>query len=93
LTQNRKTVGEFVGNIFYGTLLKEMQASSLKGPLMHGGRAEEAFAGQLTLALSKAVGTAKSNPLADRMYAAMQKHFYGKLSKGGTTSPREDGPR
>lgn len=77
--KNRRTIGEFVGNIFYGTLLKEMQASKLKGQVMHGGRGEEAFAGQLTLALSKKIGEAKTNPLADRMYHAMQKH-YGKLA-------------
>ena len=54
--QNRKRVGELVGNVFYGTLIKQMQASKLKGTVMHGGRGEEVFGGQLGLELAKRMG-------------------------------------
>ena len=37
----RERVGEFVGGVFYGMLLRELQESKLKGKYMHGGRGEE----------------------------------------------------
>jgi len=71
--QDRKTVGEFVGNAFYGTLLKQVQEAKIKGPFGHGGRGEEVFNGQLTLELAKRMGQAQNNPLTDRMYKAIAK--------------------
>ncbi len=76
---DRKKVGEFVGNVFYGTLIKQMQASKLKGPVMHGGRGEEVFGGQLGMELAKRMGQSANNPLADRIYHAILKHS-GKLN-------------
>ncbi|MFQ5412311.1 MAG: hypothetical protein ACE5EC_08425, partial [Phycisphaerae bacterium] len=39
----RRHVGEFVGNAFYGALLREMQNAKIKGRYFHGGRGEEVF--------------------------------------------------
>jgi hypothetical protein len=52
----RKSTGEFVGEIFYGTLLREMQKSKFKTKYLSGGRAEEAFQGQLASQMSKRIG-------------------------------------
>lgn len=87
---DRKTVGEFVGNIFYGTLIRQMQSSSLKSPLLRGGRGEEVFGGQMALELSKRIGESQNNPLADRIYQSILKRS-GKTnaestSKGGPAS-------
>jgi hypothetical protein len=70
---DRKTVGEFVGNVFYGTLLKQMQESKLKGPFMHGGRGEEVFGNQLAMELAKRMGQSPNDPLAERLYKSIAK--------------------
>lgn len=83
---DRKKVGEFVGNIFYGTLIRQMQASTLKSPVMRGGRGEEVFGGQMALELSKRMGEAPNNPLTDRIYRSILKHHgLASASKGGAS--------
>ena len=67
----RKIVGEFVGNVFYGTLLRQMENSSIKGEYMHGGRGEEVFQSQLHMEYAKRLGRAPGDPIADRIYDAM----------------------
>jgi len=71
----RGRVGEFVGGVFYGTLLQQMQKSKLKGTYLHGGRGEEAFQGQLNLELAKKLGRAKNNPIADRLVKSIEKRL------------------
>ena len=39
----RERVGEIVGQVFFGTLLKQMQASKFKTDYFRGGRGEEVF--------------------------------------------------
>ncbi len=67
----RRRVGEFVGTVFYGTLLREMQRSSLKGPYFHGGRGEDAFQGQLGLELAERMGRAPGDPMAEAVYRSL----------------------
>lgn len=69
----RKDVGEFVGNIFYGTLLREMSDSKLKGKYFHGGRGEEVFRGQLNMELAKRMGQSAGDPIAEKMYEALNR--------------------
>lgn len=64
----RRNIGEFVGNVFYGTLLRQVQASTLKGKLLHGGRGEEVFRAQLHMELAKRMGQAPNDPIANKMY-------------------------
>ena len=67
----RAKLGEFVGNIFYGTLIKQMNESTIKGAFGHGGRAEETFNGQLAQQISQKLGRAKNNPLVNRLQKAI----------------------
>lgn len=67
----RKLVGEFVGNVFYGTLLRQMQNSTIKGKYFHGGKGEDVFKGQLHMELARRMGRAPGDPIANRMYEAM----------------------
>jgi hypothetical protein len=83
---DRRRVGEFVGNIFFGTLLRQVQASNLKGTILHGGRGEEAFGGQLALELSKRIGESAKNPLADRIYQAIRRRYGG--APGDESAPQ-----
>ena len=67
----RGIVGEFVGNVFYGTLLRQMEQTTIKGEYMHGGRGEEMFRSQLHMEYAKRLGRAPGDPIANRIYEAM----------------------
>ncbi|MFQ5502219.1 MAG: hypothetical protein ACE5EQ_07940 [Phycisphaerae bacterium] len=71
----RRNVGEFVGNAFYGTLLREMQDSKIKGKYFHGGRGEEIFQSQLNMEMSKRMGQASNDPIANKMYDAFARRL------------------
>ncbi len=82
----RERVGEFVGNVFYGTLMKQMQSSKLKGKYFHGGRGEEVFQGQLNMELARRMGQAVGDPIAEKMYASFVRNEKGK--QGATAVDR-----
>lgn len=86
----RKAFGEVVGNIFYGTLMKQMNESKIKGSYFHGGRGEEAFRGQLALELAKRMGQSPSDPVVNRMFEAVEKRL-GTASRGAATPAGPDG--
>lgn len=66
----REKIGEVVGQLFYGTLMKQMQESGFKTDLLRGGRGEEVFQGQLRMELAIRAGRAPNNALADHIYQA-----------------------
>ena len=66
----REKVGDLVGNIFYGTLLRQMQDSKLKGEYFHGGRGEEVFEAQLGMELAKRMGQSPTDPMSNMIYDA-----------------------
>ena len=78
----RTKVGEFVGSIFYGTLLREAQKSTLKGKYMHGGRGEEVFKGQLNEELARKLGRSQNNPITDRLSESIERRL---LNAGGAS--------
>ena len=67
----RAKVGDLVGNVFYGTLLRQMQESKIKGKYFHGGRGEEVFQAQLGMELAKRMGESPSDPMANMIYDAL----------------------
>ena len=73
--QSRKLAGEFVANAFYGTLLKQMNESKIKGKYFHGGRGEEVFKGQLSMEIAKRIGQSPTEPLGNAFFAALQKRL------------------
>lgn len=68
LTRLRDAAGRVVGSTFYGTMLKMMRESPLKGEYGHGGRGEEVFAGQLHGIWAEQMGTASTRGLNDALY-------------------------
>jgi len=70
----REHVGEFVANIFYATLMRQMEQSSLKSEYYHGGRGENVFRGQLHLELAKRIGRSVNDPVGNRLYESIQRH-------------------
>lgn len=71
----RRSTGEFVGDIFYGTLLREMQKSSFKTKYFNGGRGEEAFQGQLSQELAKRIGRTRNDAVAQRLFESIGKRL------------------
>lgn len=74
-TARRKAFGEVVGNLFYGTLMKQMNDSKIKGKYFHGGRGEEAFRSQLSMELARRMGQSPTNPVVNRMFEAVEKRM------------------
>jgi hypothetical protein len=64
----RRLCGEIVGSVFYGTLLKSVRESPLKGAYGHGGRGEEVFSAQLHGLLAERAGAARADGLADALH-------------------------
>ena len=73
LAQLREATGRVVGSVFYGTMLKMMRESSLKSPIGHGGRGEEAFAGQLDGIWAERLGGASHRGLSEVLYRHLEK--------------------
>jgi hypothetical protein len=73
----RATFTQFVGETFYGQMIKAMRSTVGKPAYFHGGRGEEVFRGQLdqTLAehMSKATADRFADPLFDRQFPHLAK--------------------
>jgi Rod binding domain-containing protein len=72
LDRLREVSGRVMGSVFFGTLLKTMRNSTLKGAYGHGGRGEEVFAAQLDEILAERVGTANSLGLTRVLFDRFQ---------------------
>ncbi len=68
LVKLRDAVDRTVGSVFYGTLLKTMRESPLKGSIGHGGRGEEVFQNQLDQLFVERAGTARSYDLNQTIF-------------------------
>jgi len=69
----RETAGSVVGNVFYGTLLKQMRESGIQGEYGHGGRGEEVFAAQLHNLLAERLGGCGNFDLADAVWRSYER--------------------
>ena len=64
----RKAFDEFVGETFYGQMLKAMRKSQGQVAYFGGGQAEEIFTQQLDQALTKKMTHASADKLSGPMY-------------------------
>ena len=64
----KETFTQFVGETFYGQLIKSMRQTVGKPSYMHGGRAEEIFQGQLDQLLSEHMTEASADQIAGPMF-------------------------
>lgn len=62
-----------VGSVFYGTLLKTMRESEMKGKYGHGGRGEEVFGAQLDAMLAERAGKSTRGGLAAALYKHLER--------------------
>jgi len=68
LKRLRDTTGQIVGSVFYGTMLRAMRESTLKGKFGHGGRGEEVFGAQLDQILAERAGEASGSGVGEALY-------------------------
>jgi flagellar protein FlgJ len=64
----QKTFRMFVGESFFGQMLKSMRSTQGKPAYFHGGQSEEVFQGQLDQELSKVMTEASADTIADPMF-------------------------
>ncbi|MBN1511175.1 MAG: hypothetical protein JXB13_04105 [Phycisphaerae bacterium] len=60
----RTVADQVVGSVFYGTLLRQLRASTLQGPYGHGGHGEQVFQAQLDQTLAEQAGQARTFDLS-----------------------------
>lgn len=71
--QIRVVADQVVGQVFYGTLLRQLRSSSLAGKYGHGGRGEEVFQAQLDQVLATRAGQARSTELSEAMVSRYER--------------------
>ena len=64
----RTTFDKFVGETFFAQMLKSMRQSVGQPAYFHGGRAEEAFQGQLDQVLAEKLSSATAGQFTGPMY-------------------------
>ena len=64
----KETFNTFVGESYFGQLLKSMQSTVGKPAYFHGGQAEEVFRGQLNQQMAQDMTAASADQIADPMF-------------------------
>jgi Rod binding domain-containing protein len=80
----RDTFRQFVGEAFFGQMMKAMRSTQGKPAYFHGGRAEEAFQGQLDQVMSEHMTEASADQIADPMFKQQFPHHAAILERGET---------
>lgn len=67
--ETKEAFQQFVGETFYGMMLKQMRQSVEQGPYLHGGQGEAIFQQQLDQVLVERMSAASADTFAEPMYA------------------------
>lgn len=87
----RETFQQFVGETFFGQMLKAMRATTGKPAYLHGGRAEEVFRGQLDQTLAEEMTKASASKFAGPMFKQQFPELAEQLDdRGAETMTRTD---
>ena len=78
----RERFTQFVGEAFFGQMMKAMRSTVGKPAYFHGGRAEEVFQGQLDQKLAEHLTEASAARFAEPMFERQFPHL---ADKAGTT--------
>ncbi len=73
LKQLKEVTGKVVGSAFFGTLLKSMRDSTLKGDYGHGGRGEDVFSAQLHGIYAESIGSSMQNGIGTAIYERLER--------------------
>lgn len=64
----RETFTQFVGETFFGQMIKAMRSTVGKAAYFHGGRAEEVFQGQLNQAMAEHLTKVSASRISEPMF-------------------------
>ncbi len=64
----KEAFDDFVGQTFFGEMIKAYRSSQQPSKYFHGGRAEEIFQGQFDQVLTEKLSEASASKIADPMY-------------------------
>jgi Rod binding domain-containing protein len=67
--ETKEAFQQFVGETFYGMMLKQMRESVEQGPYMHGGQGEAIFQQQFDQILVERMSEASAHTFSEPMYA------------------------
>ena len=67
--ETKEAFQQFVGETFYGMMLKQMRQSVEQGPYFHGGQGEAIFQQQLDQVLVERMSAASADTFSEPMYA------------------------
>jgi len=73
LKKLRDAADQVVGSAFFGTMLRALRQSELKGPYGHGGRGEEIFSEQLHGIYADRLGASLKGGLQASVYHRLEK--------------------
>jgi len=82
----REAFTQFVGETFYGHMLKSMRSTVGKPAYFHGGQAEETFRSQLDQQLAQEFAQESGDRFAEPMFAQQFPHEAQLLAAERTTS-------
>ena len=68
----KEVTGQVLGSVFFGTLLRIMRETDLKGMYGHGGRGEEVFSAQLHGILAERMGSTLRTPLSEAIHRSLE---------------------
>lgn len=86
----RETFQQFVGETFFGQMIKAMRSTVGKPAYFHGGRGEEVFRGQLDQALSEHMTEASADRFSEPMFRRQFPHLAERAAENGRSA---SGPR
>jgi Rod binding domain-containing protein len=78
----RDVFRKFVGEAFFGQMLKAMRSTQGKPAYFHGGHAEEVFQSQLDQVMSEKMTEASADQIADPMFRQQFPHQAALLAQG-----------
>jgi len=81
----RERFTQFVGEAFFGQMIKAMRSTVGKPAYFHGGRAEEVFQGQLDQALSEHLTKASADRFVEPMFERQFPHLAEKSPSNDLT--------
>lgn len=67
--QVREAFDQFVGETFYGQMLKSLRSTTKKPAYFNGGRAEEVFTGQLDQVMAQKISHVKAQQISQPMFS------------------------
>ena len=85
-TEVRDTFRKFVGEAFFGQMLKSLRSTQGKPAYFHGGQGEEVFQSQLDQVMSEKMTEASADKIADPMFRQQFPQQAAILARGDKNS-------